>query len=111
VYTFNKLYITFVYNYYSTAPPAITSIPNDIVLYTGDDHTFQCVTVGNPSPVVSYYFNATRITSGVSNGVLTLTGVSDASNTGPYQCFADNVRADSSALWVVTVRDPSECYI
>ena len=32
-------------------------------------------------------------------------------NTGPYQCFADNVRADSSALWVVTVRDPSECYV
>jgi len=82
-----------------------------MVLYTGDDHTFQCVAVGNPPPVVSYYFNATRITSGVSNGALTLTGVSNDSNTGPYQCFADNVRADSSDLWVVTVRDPGEYYI
>ena len=34
-----------------------------------------------------------------------------AANTGPYQCFADNVRADSSALWVITVRDPGECYV
>ena len=57
--------------------------------------------------MISYYFNATQITTG---GALTLTGVT-AANTGPYQCFADNVRADSSALWVVTVRDPSECCI
>jgi len=82
-----------------------------VVLYTGDDHTFQCVAIGNHTPMISYYFNATRITSGVSNGALTLTNVSNATNTGPYQCFADNVRADSSALWVVSVRDACECYI
>ena len=57
--------------------------------------------------MISYYFNATLITSGVSNGVLTLNNVTTA-NAGPYQCFADNVRADHSALWVVTVRDPCE---
>jgi len=80
-----------------------------MVLYTGDDNAFQCLAVGHPPPVVSYYFNATSITSGVSNdGILTLTNVSDATNTGPYQCFADNVRADSSAVWVVSVRDPRE---
>lgn len=79
-----------------------------MVLYTGDDHTFKCEAAGNPSPVVSYFFNATKLTSGVSGGELTLTGVSNAANTGPYQCFADNVRADSSALWVVTVRDAGE---
>ena len=61
--------------------------------------------------MISYYFNATQIIDGVSNdGVLTLTSVT-AANTGPYQCFANNVRADHSALWVVTVRDPSECYV
>ena len=60
--------------------------------------------------MISYYFNATRITTGVSDGILTLTSVT-AANTGPYQCFANNVRADHSALWVVTVRDPSECYV
>ena len=79
-----------------------------MVLYTGDDHTFQCVAVGNPSPVVFYFFNATRITSGVSGGALTLTNVS-AANTGPYQCFADNFLGDITALWVVTVRDAGEC--
>jgi len=87
-------------------------IPGDEVLYTGDDATFQCKAIGNPPPVVSYYFNATRITTGVSDdGILTLTGVTNATDTGPYQCFADNVRADSSALWVVSVRDACECYI
>ena len=80
------------------------------MLYTGDTHTFTCVATGFPAPVISYYFNATLITTGVNNGVLTLTSVT-AANTGPYQCFADNVRADSSALWVVTVRDPSEYYV
>ena len=40
-----------------------------------------------------------------------MTDVTDAANTGPYQCFADNVRADSSALWVITVRDPCKCYV
>ena len=60
--------------------------------------------------MISYYFNATLITTGVSNGELTLTSVT-AANTGPYQCFADNVRADSSALWIIRVRNPSECYV
>ena len=78
-------------------------------MYTGDTFTFACDATGFPTPVISYYFNATQITTGVNNGALTLIGVTPA-NTGPYQCFADNVRADSSALWVVTVRDPSECY-
>ena len=44
----------------------------------------------------------------VSNGELTVTSTTHA-NTGPYQCFANNVRSISSALWVVTVRDPGEC--
>ena len=79
-------------------------------MYTGDTHTFTCGATGFPTPVISYYFNATLITTGVNNGALTLTSVT-AANTGPYQCFAHNVRADHSALWVVTVRDPSECYV
>ena len=82
-----------------------------MVLYTGDNATLQCDTVGNPPPVVSYFFNATRITNGVSGGALTLTSVSNAANTGPYQCFADNVRTSSSGLWVITVRDAGECYV
>ena len=90
--------------------PAITSVPGDQVFYIGDTHTLECGTTGFPAPVISYYFNATLITTGVTNGVLTLTSVTTA-DTGPYQCFADNVRADSSALWVVTVRDPGECYV
>ena len=39
-----------------------------------------------------------------------MTGLT-AADAGPYQCFADNVRVDSSALWVVTVRDPGECCV
>ena len=93
-----------------TVPPGITTTPGDLVFYTGDTHTLECGATGFPAPVISYYFNATLITTGVSDGVLTFTSVT-ATNTGPYQCFADNVRADSSALWVVTVRDPSECCI
>ena len=93
-----------------TVPPAITSVPGDQVLYTGDTHTLKCEASGFPTPVISYYFNATLITTGVTDGALTLTGVTAANNAGPYQCFADNVRVDSSALWVVTVRDPCECY-
>ena len=87
-------------------------------MYTGDNRTFACGAAGVPAPTISYYFNATLITTGVSDGVLTLTGVTNDANTGPYQCFADNVHADSSPLWVVTVRDPGElsctsclCYI
>ena len=44
----------------------------------------------------------------VSNGELTVANMTHA-NTGPYQCFANNVRPNYSALWVVTVRDPGEC--
>ena len=44
----------------------------------------------------------------VSNGALTVTSTTHA-NTGPYQCFANNVRSISSTLWVVTVRDPGKC--
>ena len=87
--------------------PAITTVPKDTVFYTSDTETLECVAIGFPPPVISYYFNGSNITSGVSNGVLTLDSVT-AANAGPYQCFADNVRADSSALWVVTVRNPCE---
>ena len=79
-------------------------------MYTGDTQTFTCGVSGVPAPTISYYFNAALITTGVSNGVLTLTNVTNDANTGPYQCFAENVRADSSPLWVVTVREPRECY-
>ena len=88
-------------------PPAITSTPTDAVVYTTDPYTVQCHVTGVPTPEISYYFNATLITTGVSNGILTIASVSHA-NTGPYQCFANNVRNTSSALWVVTVRDPGE---
>ena len=77
-------------------------------MYTGDYHTFACGVTGIPAPIISYYFNATLITTGVSDGVLTLTGVTNDANTGPYQCFADNV-GGSSSFWPVTVRDPCEC--
>ena len=77
-------------------------------MYTGDTHTFTCHAAGVSAPVISYYFNATLITTGVSDRVLTLTNVTNDANTGPYQCFADNVHAYRSALWVVTVRDPCE---
>ena len=88
-----------------TVAPVITSVPGDQILYTGDDYTLWCGATGFPAPVISYYFNATLISTGV-----TLTSVT-AANTGPYQCFADNVRADSSALWIIRVREPGECYI
>ena len=94
--------------YLFTVAPTITSVPGDTVFYTGDTETLECSATGFPAPVISYYFNATLITSGVSNGVLTLDSVG-AANAGPYQCFADNVHADQSALWIVTVRDPCEC--
>ena len=77
-------------------------------MYTGDTQTFTCGASGIPAPTISYYFNATLITTGVSDGVLTLTSVTNDANTGPYQCFADNVWSDSSALWTITVRDPGE---
>ena len=83
-------------------------MPPDQILYAGDYHTFTCDVTGIPAPTISYYFNATLITTGVSDGVLTLTGVTNDANTGPYQCFADNVGGNSS-FWVVTVRDPCEC--
>ena len=88
-----------------TVAPAITSVPGDQILYTGDDYTLNCGATGFPAPMISYYFNATLISTGV-----TLTSVT-AANTGPYQCFADNVRADSSALWIIRVREPGECYV
>ena len=93
-----------------TVAPAIESVPEDLILYIGDTHTLRCVVTGFPTPEISYYFNATRITNGVSDGALTLTSVT-AANTGPYQCFADNVRADSSALWIIRVREPGEYYM
>ena len=75
----------------------------------------QCGATGVPTPIVFYFFNATNITTGpgvdgvtVSNGALTVASTTHA-NTGPYQCFANNVRPSYSALWVVTVRDPGEC--
>ena len=43
----------------------------------------------------------------MNNGTLTIASVTH-DNTGPYQCFADNIRAIRSTLWVVTVRDPGE---
>ena len=74
-----------------------------------------CSATGVPAPIISYFFNATNITTGVdgvtvSNGELTVTSMTHA-NTGPYQCFANNVRAISSPLWVVTIRDPGECKV
>ena len=82
-------------------------VPGDTVFYTNDTGTLECVAIGFPTPAISYYFNGVNITSEASNGVLTLKNVT-AANAGPYQCFADNVRADSSELWIVTVRDPCE---
>ena len=69
-----------------------------------------CGVTGIPASVISYYFNATLITTGVSNGALTIASVTHA-NTGLYQCFADNVRPIRSPLWIVTVRNPGECDI
>ena len=40
-------------------------------------------------------------------GELTVASTTHA-DTGPYQCFANNVLAISSALWVVTIRDPGK---
>ena len=99
----------------SIVPPAITTTPRDAVVYTGDPYTVQCSATGVPAPVISYFFNATNITTGVpgvtvNSGTLTIASVIHA-NTGPYQCFADNVRPIRSTSWVVTVRDPSECYV
>ena len=93
-------------------PPAITSIPSDTIVYTGDDYTAQCSATGVPAPIIYYFFNATNITTGVdgvtvSNGALTVASTTHA-NTGPYQCFANIVRSISSPLWVVTIRDPGE---
>ena len=96
-------------------PPAITTIPSDTIVYTGDDYTAQCSATGVPAPIIYYFFNATNITTGmdrvtVSNGALTVASTTHA-DTGPYQCFANNVRTISSALWVVTVRDPRKCNV
>ena len=104
------MYCSCVSHTYSVnaAAPAITSVPGDTIFYTGDTETLQCSATGFPAPVISYYFNASLITSGVSNGVLTLNNVTTA-NAGPYQCFADNARANGDALWIVTVRDPCKC--
>ena len=93
-------------------PPAITDTPSDTIVYTGDPYTVQCSATGVPAPIIYYFFNATNITTGVdrvtvSNGALTVASTTHA-NTGPYQCFANNVRPISSPLWVVTVRDPGE---
>ena len=104
--TLVKNHVVILIHYYTVAP-AITSVPGDQILYAGDDYTLRCVVTGFPTPVISYYFNVTLITNGVSDGALTLTSVT-AANTGPYQCFADNVRADSSALWIIRVREPGE---
>ena len=100
----------------SVVPPAITSAPSDVIVYTGDHYTARCDATGVPAPVIYYYFNAINITTGVSgvtmsNGTLTIASVTHA-NTGPYQCFADNnVRPTSSVLWIITVRDPDECIV
>ena len=93
-------------------PPAITSTPSDTVVYTGDPYTARCSATGVPSPIIYYFFNATNITAGVdgvnvSNGELTVASMTH-DNTGPYQCFANNVPPDISPLWVVTVIDPGE---
>ena len=98
--------------YFSVVPPAITSTPGDEIVYTGDTYTAQCSATGVPAPIIYYFFNATNITTGVdrvtvSNGALTVTSTTQA-DTGPYQCFANNVRDIQSALWVVTIRDPGE---
>ena len=74
-----------------------------------------CGTTGVPAPIIYYFFNATNITTGVdgvtvSNGELTLANMTHA-NTGPYQCFANNVHPDISPTWVITVRDPGECCV
>ena len=96
-------------------PPAITTTLSDAVVYTGDPYTVQCDATGVPAPVIYYSFNATNMTTGVpgvtvNDGTLTIASVTH-NNTGPYQCFANNIHGSSSALWVVTVRDPSECIV
>ena len=93
-------------------PPAITTTPDDEIVYTGDTYTAQCSVTGVPAPIIYYFFNATNITTGVdrvtvNNGALTVANTTHA-DTGLYQCFAYNVRPISSPLWVVTVRDPGE---
>ena len=92
---------------------AIITTPRDAVVYTGDPYTVQCSATGVPAPVIFYYFNATNITTGVpgvtvNNETLTIASMT---KTGPYQCFASNIHGSSSALWVVTVRDPGECFV
>lgn len=79
------------------------------MIYTGDNHTILCNATGSPTPVISYYFNANNITANVSEaGTLTLTNVTDATNSGTYQCFGDNVYNDSTPLWILIVRDPGK---
>ena len=94
--------------YNSIAPPSIISSPNNTLLYTGDTTTMQCVTNAIPDPSVTYFYNAMPLPSNViENGKLTLSNVT-STDSGVYQCFAQNTHGSASASWTVIVTDPSK---
>jgi len=65
----------------------------------------QCDVVGIPPPTVSYLVNTTMLT--VTNGMTTLLNA-NVTNSGAYQCFAENVYGSVTASWMVTVMEPGE---
>jgi hypothetical protein len=82
-----KLLITIV-------PPSITRMPNTdvITLNEGDSLTVQCLTQGNPMPVLTWTKKgekAVHTTIDESRSVLSLENVNE-SHTDTYSCTAKN---------------------
>ncbi|KAM6933990.1 cell adhesion molecule-related/down-regulated by oncogenes [Xenentodon cancila] len=88
-------------------PVSITAGPGDQLVSSGSAARFTCVSRGNPSPNVTWLFNANPVPSShrfqVSGSTLVITDVT-SQDGGVYQCLLDNGIGSAQSHGVLTTR-------
>ena len=95
--------------------PTISPEVMDEIQDEGATASFTCQAIGEPVPIISWYFNGTRLADGAThtiseisintttiNSTLTIMNV-ESSDVGTYTCNATNIISSDTSYGVLTV--------
>ncbi len=109
-------------DYLDTTPPSITNPLPDAESLIDRQRSlgygsvvYPCEASGNPTPTITWYYNAAVIQSGSggvvvgSDGTLTIQEP-QVNHSGIYQCFARNRLGYDFRAWILEVREESKVF-